>query len=171
MKTLISAGIMALMAGPTLAADWTGGYLGLGVGYGDVSVSGGVQGGNDVTYGIHGGYDYDFGDWVVGAELEYDRADIAIAGGAQNVDNVGRLKFKAGYDFGSTLGYLVLGAARASTTLGNDTGAIYGLGLAYQVNPQWTVSGEVLRHDFNNFNGTGLDVDADTINVRVSMRF
>lgn len=171
MKMLITAGALAILAGPSFAGDWTGGYVGLGIGSADVSISGGVPGGDDFTYGVHGGYDYDFGDWVIGGELEYDRAKIAIAGGTEQVDNVGRLKFKAGYDFGQALGYVVVGAARADTTLGNDTGAIYGLGLAYQVSPQFMLSGEVLRHDFNNYNGSGLDVEADSVNIRASFRF
>ena len=171
MRKLVS--ILALtvaMSGPALAGDWTGPYAGIGVGWADVDGPGALDG-NDVTYGAHVGYDYDFGDFVLGGELEWDRTDISLGGGAANTDNVGRLKVRFGYDFGPALGYLVAGGAKAYTSMGNDTGAVYGLGVAWAVDEQITVSGEFLRHDFNNFNGLGADVDANTFNLRVSFRF
>lgn len=170
MRTLIAAVTVAALATPTLAADWTGGYVGLGVGNTDVDAGSGLTG-DDTSYGIHGGYDYDFGDFVVGGELEYDRADVSIGGGVANLDNVARLKFKGGYDFGPVLGYAVLGAARADSSLGNDTGLVYGVGVAYAVTEQFSISGELLRHDFDDFNNSGLDIEADSINLRASFRF
>lgn len=172
MKTLISACTIALMATSTFAGDWTAGYAGLGVGYGDVDLSAGLPGGDNTTFGIHGGYDYDMGDWVIGSELEYGRVNIDVANGSGTIDNVLSLKVKFGYDFGSALGYALVGGSRAYTdNLGNDTGGLYGLGLAYQVNPQWMVSGEYIRNYYDNFNNSGIDVDADTFNVRASFRF
>lgn len=48
---------------PTVApvvasSDWTGLYGGLNLGYGDYDADGGLDG-DDVTYGVHFGYDYD----------------------------------------------------------------------------------------------------------------
>lgn len=178
MKTLIAAGAMALMASASYAQDWTGGYVGLGIGYADIpdiSAPGGgpsIPGGNEYTYGIHAGYSYDFGQWVAAGELEYDRVDISIANGAVNVDDVVRLKASVGYDFGPAVSYVIVGGARANTSgLGNDTGYLYGIGAAYRITPQWVLSGEVLQHKFDDFNGSGLDVEANTFNVRASFRF
>lgn len=172
MRTLLSAGAIAVMATSAFAGDWTGGYVGLGFGYGDVDVSGGVPGGDDYTYGIHAGYDYDFGDWVVGGELEYDWMDIDIANGAVTLDNVARLKVKVGYDFGPAMSYLIAGSAKAYTSgAGDDSGYLYGIGAAYAFTPQWMLSAEYLRHEFSNFDSSGLDVDADTVNLRASFRF
>ncbi len=172
MKTLVAAGAMALMATSSFAGDWTGGYAGAGLGYGDVGLSGGLSGGNGGTVGLHGGYDYDFGDWVVGGELEYDWTSIGLASGAADLDNVGRLKLKVGYDLDQWLFYGVAGLARAYTNnLGNDNGWLAGIGASYLITNDWAVSGEILYHDFSDFNGTGVDVDATTLNVRASYRF
>jgi len=171
MRVLLSALTAAtLMITPAWAADWTGFYLGAGIGSADVDGPGALDG-DDVTYGVHAGYNYDFGDFVLGGEVEFDRADITLGAGAAQVENVSRLKFKAGYDFGPALGYVVLGGARVNTSLGNDTGSVYGLGIAAPINDQFVVSGEVLRHDFNNFNNTGQDADATSVNIRASFRF
>lgn len=177
MKTLLTASAIAILASTAYAQDWTGGYVGLGIGYADIpdiSASGGgtVQGGSDYTYGIHGGYTYDFGQWVAGGELEYDRVDLAVANGGVTVDDVLRLKASIGYDFGPATSYLILGGARAYTSgLGDDTGYLYGIGAAYRITPQWVLSGEVIQHKFDDFNGSGLDVEANTFNVRASFRF
>lgn len=175
MKTLIFSSVIAVLASTAHAGDWTGGYVGGGVGNGDLDVSGPTQGGSGSTYGLHVGYDFDFGDWVVGGEFEYDWMDIGFAGGSMTLDNISRLKAKVGYDFGQVLGYVVVGGAKAFTTgLGDKSGSVYGLGLAYQVSPQFMLSGEVLRHDFDGFSNTQLgsiDLEVDTFNVRASFRF
>ena len=149
--------------------DWTGFYGGLNLGYGDVDGTGNADG-DDTTYGVHLGYDYDFGNWVVGAEYEYDKADIDLNGAAE-VDNVQRLKLRGGYDLGKTLIYATAGAARVDTSIGKDTGEFFGVGMAYQVTDRFTVGGEVLEHRFDDIGGTGVDADATTFNLRSSFRF
>lgn len=150
--------------------EWTGFYAGLNLGYADISTNvPGVEGDNN-TYGIHAGYDYDFGSFVLGGELEYDKTDIDLDG-AVDVDDVARLKLRGGYDLGNTLVYVTAGAARVSTSLGNDTGGFGGLGVAYKVTDRFTVGGEVLEHRFNDIDGTGVDADATTFNIRGSYRF
>lgn len=171
MRVLFSAITAAtLITTPVLAEDWTGFYLGGGVGWADVDGPGALDG-DDVSFGVHAGYDYDFGDFVLGGEVEIDRADIDLGNGPAQVDNVSRLKLKAGYDFGPALGYAVLGGARVDTSVGNENGALYGLGVAVPINEQVSLSGELLRHDFNNFNGSGVDADATSVNIRASFRF
>lgn len=153
------------------STDWTGGYAGLQLGYADVDGDAGLLG-DDSTYGIHFGYDWDLGDYVVGAEFDYDKTDIDLNGGAAQIDNVMRLKFKGGYDLGNTLVYATAGAARADTSVGHETGPFIGLGLAYRVSDSYTVGAELLEHRFSDVGGTpGADVDATTFNVRASFRF
>jgi len=152
-----------------VGADWTGGYAGLNLGYGDVDGTGAADG-DDTTYGLHVGYDYDFGTWVLGGELEYDEIDIDLAGAA-NADSVTRLKLRGGYDLGRTLIYATAGAARLQTSIGDDTGEFIGVGVAYQVSDRFTVGGELLEHRFDDIGGTGVDADATTFNVRGSFRF
>ncbi|WP_425045331.1 outer membrane protein [Primorskyibacter sp. S87] len=159
----------ALLTTPAIAGDWTGAYGGIGIGQTDADGPGALDGDN-TSYGVHLGYDYDFGDIVLGGEFEYDRTNISLGNGAAQLDNVARLKLKAGYDFGAVLGYAVLGGANADFSTGNESGYLYGLGLGVPVTDQWSFSGEILRHDFSNVNGAG-DAKADTLNLRASFRF
>ena len=163
--------VIAPAPAPVFAGgDWTGPYVGLSFGNTDVTTSAAGAEGDNGTYGIHAGYDYDFGRFVVGGELEYDKTDIDL-GGAATVDNVARLKLRGGYDLGRTLVYATVGAARADTSLGNDTGGFAGIGMAYQVTDQFTLGGEVLEHRFDDIGGSGIDADATTFNLRGSFRF
>ncbi|KIC48585.1 outer membrane beta-barrel protein [Tateyamaria sp. ANG-S1] len=195
MKTRILAiGLAAALAGPALAGsleppapepaapaplppapvqsfggDWTGGYAGLQLGYGDVDGSGAADG-DDFLYGAHVGYRYDFGTFVLGGELDYDFADIDL-NGAASVDSVARLKLQGGYDFGRTLAYFTAGLAEVDTSLGSESGEFYGIGVAYQINDRYTVGAELLDHNFDDINGTGVDADATTLTVRGSINF
>lgn len=154
-----------------VSSDWTGFYTGLQLGYADVDGPGVLDGDNG-TYGFHAGYDYDFGNYVIGGELDYDKTDVDLNGGAANVDSVARLKFKGGYDLGSTLIYATAGAARADTSVGDETGPFAGVGATYKITDSYTVGAELLHHKFDDLGGVaGADADATTFTVRGSMRF
>ncbi len=156
------------------AGDWTGFYTGLQLGYADVEGKDAGVGldGNNGTYGFHAGYDYDFGQFVLGGELDYDKTDIDLAGGAANIDSVARIKLKGGYDLGNTLVYATAGAARADTSVGTETGPFVGVGMAYRVNDSYQIGAEVLQHRFSDIGGAaGVDADATTFNLRGSLRF
>ena len=159
-------------AAPAFAASggsWTGGYAGLQLGHADVDGSGAADG-DDFIYGIHGGYRYDFGTFVLGGEVDFDAGDIDLSGAA-TVDSVARLKLQAGYDFGQALAYFTAGVADVDTSLGSDTGDFYGIGFAYQVTDGYTVGAELLEHEFDNIGGSGVAADARTFTVRGSIRF
>lgn len=153
----------------SLGGDWTGAYAGAQLGYGDVNGTGAADG-DDVLFGVHLGYNYDFGTYVLGAELDYDDADIDL-NGAATVDSVTRLKLRAGYDFGRTLGYVTAGVADVDTSLGSETGEFFGIGATYLINERYTVGAELLEHNFDDISGTGVDADATTLTVRGSIRF
>ena len=156
-------------AGAATAGDWTGAYGGLQLGYGDVDTNTAGVGGNGAIYGLTAGYDYDMGDWVLGAALDYDWADINL--GPATLDNVARLKLRAGYDTGPGLVYGVVGAARAQTSIGDDNGWLVGVGYEHMITDTISVGGELLHHRFDGFNGTALDVEANTLQVRTTFRF
>ncbi len=153
--------------------DWTGAYGGVSLGYGDASV--GTTDGNGMLYGVRGGYDFDFGTWVLGAGLDYDKAEIDLDAGAGTIDDVTRLRVRAGADLGQFLVYGTLGAAHASATVGgtdlSDTGFFGGVGADYKLSDTWTVGAEVLGHKFNDFDNAGVDVDVTTIGVNTALRF
>ena len=153
------------------SGDWTGFYGGVQLGYADVDGDAGLAG-DEATYGVHAGYNYDFGSYVVGAEVDYDNADIDLNDGAANSDSLVRLKFKGGYDLGSTLIYATAGAVSADTSVGDETGAFLGLGVAYKITDRYVIGAELLEHRFNDIGGTpGSDLDATTFNVRASIQF
>ena len=151
-----------------LGGDWTGGYAGLSIG--QLSADADDLEDDETVYGLHGGYDYDFGQFVVGGELDWQTGDN-IALGAVDVDNVLRAKLRGGYDLGRTLIYGTVGAAQLSTDIGDDTGIVGGLGVEYMVTDQFSVGGEFLAHRFEDFDDTDLDIDANTVSLRGSFRF
>jgi opacity protein-like surface antigen len=158
-----------------ISSDWTGVYLGGQLGYGDLSTSGAASvEGDDALGGLHVGYNFDLGSYVLGAELDYDVADIDL-GGAGTLDSVARLKLRGGYDVGPTLIYGTAGLAMAEATLGgvNQSGDGYflGLGASYDLGNNFVLGGEFLNHQFDDFDNTGIDIDANTIAARVSFKF
>jgi opacity protein-like surface antigen len=194
MKTLVLAAVAATLALPAAAgglaspapepapfeaapvplvsgADWTGGYVGAQLGYGDVS--GGLSG-DGALGGVHAGYRQDFGGFVLGGEIDHDVADISL-GGNDTLDSVTRLKLSAGADLGRTLLYATVGGAQARADVGgaslSDSGWLGGVGVAYQVNDNWVLGGEILTHRFDDFDNSGVDLDANTATLRASFRF
>jgi outer membrane immunogenic protein len=161
------------------SADWTGFYAGAQLGYGDVnSTIGDAEAGldgNGMLGGVHAGYRWDFGQFVAGAEVDYDAADIELGDGLGSLDSVARLKLTGGADLGRSLVYGTVGVASADATVEgvglSDTGYFFGGGVDFAVNERWTVGGEVLQHQFDDFDGTGIDFDATTIKAKVALRF
>ncbi|MCG7495114.1 outer membrane protein [Thalassobius sp. Cn5-15] len=151
-----------------VAAPWTGGYVGLNLGYADIEA--GALDADGGFYGLSAGYDYDLGDWVIGGGIDYDRLDIDLGG--NDVESAARLKVRAGYDLGDGLLYGTAGAVRIDVdTLGDDTGYFIGAGYEHRVTDQVSVGGEILYHEVDDFNGSGVDVEATTIAAKVNFRF
>lgn len=173
-EPVVEAPVAAPVVAPVAPdGDWTGGYVGAEVGYGDASY--GAADGNGVTYGLRAGYDMDFGRWVLGGGLDWDKTDIDLGSGGDTLDSIGRLGLRAGYDMGRTLVYARGGVAQADADIAgvshNDTGWFAGLGAEYAVNDRWTLGGEVLSNQFDDFDNTGTDLEATTAAVTVGFRF
>ncbi|MCF6443517.1 outer membrane protein [Nereida sp. MMG025] len=154
------------------SGDWSGFYGGLQLGYGDVGTSGAADlDGDGLVGGLSLGYDLDLGNWVVGGGLDFDVTDIDI-GGATDLDSVLRLKLRGGYDLGESLIYGTGGWAQADTSdIGSDDGYFIGAGYEQFITDTITVGGEVLYHDFDDFDGSGIDVRATTAQVKLNYRF
>lgn len=157
-------------------SDWSGFYAGAQVGYGDVDSNGAGIDGNGGYGGVHAGYRWDLGKAVLGLEADWDKTDIDLgAAGTDSLDSIARLKVQAGYDLGPTLVYATAGAARADATIGgadlSENGWVLGAGATYALNDQWTLGGEVMTNRFDDFGGTGIDLDATTATLRVGFQF
>lgn len=51
------------------------------------------------------------------------------------------------------------------------TGDLYGLGMDYKYSESSRIGGEVLQHEFDDFGGSGLNIDATTAALPVSFDF
>lgn len=152
------------------SGDWTGGYAGLQLGYGMATGSGGLDG-NGAVGGLALGYDYDFGQFVMGGAIEYDAADIDMGAGV-NIDSIARLKLRAGYDLGKALIFASAGAAQADVaSLGTDDGWFVGFGYEQRLTETLSLGSEVTYHKFDDFNGSAIDVEATTVQVKAIYRF
>ncbi len=162
---------VAVAAPVSYGSDWSGAYGGLSLGYGDVDADGVTGDFEGATFGGHIGYNYDMGNVVLGAELEAVGTDDFVndATGLE-LEQVLRAKVRAGYDAGAYLPYVTAGVAQATVNGDDDNGYFYGLGVDYALSDSFTVGGEVLRHEFEDFNG-GADITADTVGLRVSYNF
>lgn len=164
------AAVLISAASAVWAEDWTGPYAGFSFGYSDANGPG-SSGGSGGSIGANLGYDLDLGNFVVGGEFEYDRLNLDLGASEGSLDSVSRLKLRGGYEFGSALGYVVVGAARANTSGQSDTAAVYGIGMAYPLGDRLIISGEALRQNFNNSTRSGGDLETNTFNLRTTFRF
>jgi opacity protein-like surface antigen len=157
----------------SMGRDWTGGYAGLQLGYadGDATLNDGTElGGDGVIGGLTAGYDWDFGNFVLGVGVDADMADIDVGGGA-TLERVYRLKARGGYDLGNGLLYATAGGVGADIDgVGYDTGYFIGAGYEHMVTDTISLGGEVLYHEFDNFKDAG-DVEATTFQIRANYRF
>ena len=154
----------------TNVSDWSGFYAGLQYGQGDADFSfDGDSVSNDFdAYGLHAGYNRDFGQFVLGGELDYNRIDLDDAGEGDLV----RLRGRAGYDLGRFLPYVSLGAAHIDADDLSETAFTYGIGADFKVTERVTVGAEYTRQDFDDVADlSGVDLDTDMVQLRASFRF
>ncbi|WP_415393876.1 outer membrane protein [Paracoccus sp. SJTW-4] len=139
------------------------------------------------AYGGHVGYLRDFGRFVGGVELSYDRLklkDITVHSEgdreppfADAKGNMIRAKLLAGYDAGRFLPYAAVGVARAKFDFtdnnndpysGHDTAFGYGAGLKFLASERFMLGAEWMTHEFTTITG---DTDISTLGLSASYRF
>lgn len=126
------------------------------------------------SYGIHLGYDYQVGPWVVGAIADYNQVDIrqrqsgfsstpAFYHEERSIDTLGTLRARVGYSLNDRwLAYVTGGLAYADdeyrmlsntpatvTTSGggSDTGYVFGAGLETRITPRISLGIEYLNYN------------------------
>ncbi len=164
-----------VMAAPVnYGNDWTGFYAGGQLGYGQLSSEALSSEPDGVLYGVHAGYLYDLGSWVIGGEIDYDLTNIEEETDNIALDSVARGKVRLGYDAGLWMPYLTGGVAQATTSGdldASDNGAFGGVGVDYMLSDTIRVGAEILQHKFENYNDIGEDINATTASARVSFQF
>ena len=162
--------VLPPVVAPADPSDWSGFYAGAQYGVGSFEL-GDEFDRDHKAYGLHAGYLRDFGKFVVGGELDYNKLDI------DDVDEKGdltRLRARAGYDMGRFMPYLTVGAAKLSLDDYDisETAVTYGIGGDFKVTDAVTVGAEYTKQDFSDVSDIdGLDLDTDLIQVRASYHF
>ena len=151
------------------------------------------QDGDGIVGGVILGYQQDFGQFVLGAEADLNASNIDFdeddffggdidldddgePDGGASIDQIHVLKLRAGYDLGNALVYGTAGAAYAKADIDGigdveDVGYVLGAGVDYKITPNVIVGGEVLYHEFEEFDDTGIDLDVTTVKARVAYKF
>lgn len=168
----------------TPSNDWSGFYLGGQVGYGNIEsdeldsaadVDDDDLDFNGATYGLHGGYLYDFGKIVAGAEVAFNGTNIEQEELGLEVDSLSTAKLRLGYDAGNWMPYVAAGGTRAQFSGDGDDieadGGYGGIGVDYQMSENIRVGGEIGRHTFEEIDDTDIDADATTAEARMSFQF
>lgn len=165
------------------SADWTGFYAGAQVGGAELELS--PPGFDDINqgmdgrhYGLHVGYMRDYGQFVSGVELSYDKLDDFDTFGSGSIDgNVLRGKVLAGYDSGRFLPYAAVSFAKLNLDFPggesfDDTGFGFGLGAKFMATQRVMLGVEWMTNefDFDDLDG-GVDLDLNTFTVSASYRF
>lgn len=165
-----------------IAGGWTGWYAGLQYGQGDSELSengkANIEDDQD-SYGVHVGYNHNFGQFVLGGELDYNKVDFDKR---DDDGDMYRLRVRAGYDAGRWMPYVTLGAARmsydhqaatpADSFKVKETGITYGIGADFKVVDNFTVGLEYTKQDWDDVDDVdNKDFETDLIQLRASYRF
>jgi outer membrane immunogenic protein len=147
-------------------------------------LSGFVDGFDDdgVTGGFRAGYDFALANgFLVGGRLDYDFVnfdlnfeddddddlDMTLENG---IDGIYRAGVRLGYAFGPNLVYGIGGYAGLDANDDSD-GYFAGIGAERFVTENVTVGGEVLYHEFDEFEIDSLEADITTVGLNVNFRF
>ncbi|MEL6958483.1 MAG: porin [Pseudomonadota bacterium] len=168
-EPIVTAPPAPVVIAPTPSADWTGFYAGGQYTFGDAeatddtdTISADVDG-----FGIHAGYLYDTGSFVIGGEFDYDM----LSSDDSDVD-VMRLKGIAGYDMGEFMPYVTAGIGRADDETDDVDLTFFGIGGSYQVSDSFRIGAEYLMHDLDTDDLAPVtDFEVDSLSLRASFSF
>lgn len=161
-----------------VSGNWEGFYAGASLGYGDFdgeAAGTSVYKADGMIGGLQAGYRWDFGTTVLGLEAAYSGADLKDDATDAKLKNKTDLKLQLGYDLGQSLIYATAGASWAKASNGgsdfSDSGWVAGLGYDYAMNDNWTVGAEYLYHKYDDFDNSGIDLDGNSLALRVNYKF
>lgn len=173
LKNILLASAVAVVPAAGFANDWNGPYVGIAAGSAEIDTDEAAElDGDGSSLGIFAGYLFNTGAIVYGIEVDYDETDYEIADGAQEVDSTARLKGRVGTELGGGLIYGTAGFVSATSPgLGDDDGFLLGIGYDFPVTNNIDVGAELLNHEFEDYNDTGIDVGVTTLKARIAFNF
>lgn len=172
------------IAAPAMAAasprfDWTGGYVGAGLGYGRMSISG-FNNGSSAVGGLFAGYRWDMGTAVVGGELVVSPGTFGSATlpGGDRLRAGASLMLSAGMPITAdarTLGYVAAGPSivRTSGAGGSktSTGAGVQAGVDHMITDQIMLRGSLNYTAINSVSNANLKTRTLGAAVGVGFKF
>lgn len=159
------------------SGDWTGSSVGGQLGFVDAETSGALElDGEGPSLGFRAHYDFDMGGYVLGGGIEFDNSDVELGDGGASINDVVRLKARAGIDAGQNWYYGTFGYAQATvddpaSEIGDSDGYFLGLGYEVFLSERATAGAELLYQNFEDFDLGGLELDTTTLNLSVNFRF
>lgn len=160
-------------AAPAFGGTWDGFYAGAQLGYGwlDSETGAADADAEDLLGGVHAGWQGSAGQFVYGAEADYNYGELDFGDGTE-LNGLSHLKARAGYDLGRTLVYATGGAAYADIdNVGQDWGWTAGAGVDYLLTDSVSIGAEALYHSFDDVDDSGTDVEGTTLTAKVSYHF
>ncbi|MBI1217843.1 MAG: outer membrane beta-barrel protein [Rhodobacteraceae bacterium] len=147
--------------------DWTGAYVGMGLGYDHASTSPDIGSGSSGLGSVFAGYNYDFGKFVLGGEVAANKAHANWGG--DTLKSTYDAKLRGGVDLGKTMVYATVGGEHADGVHG--IGTMVGAGVDYKLTDRVIVGGEAGYTKYNNADGAGTDLKNTTLTARVAFKF
>jgi outer membrane immunogenic protein len=148
--------------------SWAGPYVGANLGYATGDITNSVVNPSGFAGGLQGGYNWQFGQWVVGGEADLQGSSANDTFAAWKFSNpwFGTLRGRAGYAINNILIYgtggLAFGSVRAEALNLTETqtaaGWTLGVGAEVGITQNWSAKAEYLYVNLNNsqFALTGL---------------
>lgn len=171
---------------PAVTFTWTGPYLGVNLGHQWSSLSPLVGEPSGISGGIQGGYNWQFGQLVVGGEADIQASAAEDTFAAYKFSNpwFGTLRGRAGYAMNNILLYGTLGFAyggiKGETTTGLSESKTHGgwaggLGMEVGITPNWTARAEYIYMDLGDrtyaITGAANGLESNILRFGVNYRF
>jgi outer membrane immunogenic protein len=170
---------------------WAGAYAGVSIGHGylqDYATLFGVTAeGDDMTYGAFAGYNFQFGHFVVGAEVSADRANILFTDGSNiRSEFMYDVKLRGGLANDWAMVYATVGVEHGVTNIhalfpaqanaSNDSALQLGAGIDIAVTDNIAVGANYTYAKYKEFGGfsflgSSVDVETQKLQLRLSYRF
>jgi outer membrane immunogenic protein len=167
------------MDAPQASVDWTGVQVGVQAGYGWARAENGpvTAKGDGFLGGGYASYNHDFGDIVVGGEVDADFARVKFDNSSARIDRAARAKARVGYDFGNAMLYGTGGVAyariknTATNTRSDDIGYVAGAGVDFAATDNIVVGTEYLYHRFSDFDNSTDKLTGHTVKAKAGVKF